>query len=776
MRSETHAGRILKNHSCVPGACVACSVGTAANTLKTQCTDYSEIDGSITEFLVIENIMNESRRIWSRSQGDGTAAKNVVVKAEMQVPFDALATLEDGALTDLTNFLALPAGAVSLAILSEASLDQNATDSGGGGTGRRRQQQQLMAASGAALRVELSILDPALEPAAIAAFDMLATCVRNANAPGCDAPKFSAAVANSRLQQLLAAAPTYTVTCPVGSFRSRLDPLCKFCPYDSIPTTDYTGQYRACAKCPIGEVSSQAEDEVRECVCDDGTVSIAKDAYAFCFERDYVTDAFFTMEEYRVYGAQKALGQKCTVCPPCMDCESKPGSIRLLENYGFVAAADQANVAAIDQADHDRRFPSADYNAFRCPFEGACLAEPCVNMTISTVWDVGDGEGSICAPGYRGLLCGVCDEGEGYARTSTGCTHCQGAEDRFKLLVIVLFIVLLLREIMKRILSSRGEAYVQLLMETRRSIQAVSKMVVTIMQILGSIPLVDIGIDMMVDFFGAFTVDIFMVMRLNCYIGNSFYTKFVMALALPCLVIFSFVLYGICNARRWHLPNVDDLTPAQRSELRHEFESICRMGNDGHDDDGTISAQDLLLTCIDLKIDLQEEDIQQAIDAVDVDGDVSEGKSTLNFEEFLIVLHDDNDNMGVMRQSRKPSLAIVVEAFERRRHVQVTYALVGVIVFLLYPGICQLSFAALRCRSLPGDVLVLEADYSINCNSDAYRTFYLFALAETILIPIGVPVGAFLLMRKHKTAILAEDEDVLHEFDGLLGDFKPTYY
>jgi hypothetical protein len=71
---------------------------------------------------------------------------------------------------------------------------------------------------------------------------------------------------------------------------------------------------------------------------------------------------------------------------------------------------------------------------------------------------------------------------------------------------------------------------------------------------------------------------------------------------------------------------------------------------------------------------------------------------------------------------------------------------------------------------------VLEADYSIDCNSNGYASFFLFAVAVTILIPIGVPVGAYLLMHKHKAAILAEDEDVLHEFDGLLGDFKPTFY
>ena len=94
---------------------MACPAGTAANSLKTQCTDYAEIDGSITEFSVIENIMNESRMVLSRRQSDGTIAKNVVVKAKVPVPSDALATLQDVALavpTEEDGTVAVAAGFV----------------------------------------------------------------------------------------------------------------------------------------------------------------------------------------------------------------------------------------------------------------------------------------------------------------------------------------------------------------------------------------------------------------------------------------------------------------------------------------------------------------------------------------------------------------------------------------------------------------------------------------------------------------------------------------
>ena len=214
------------------GACVACPVGTATNSLKTKCNDYSELEVAITEILVIDNIMNESRRLLSRVQDDhtGTVSKTVVVRATVSLPLDALAALqEDGALGGLTDYLALPPDAFSLNILSGAV-----------GTGRR-QLQAAAAAAGDALWLELSILDPALEQQKILAFDALATCVRTPTSHGCDAGAIATAMSiSSPGLQFLAGVPAYTIACPPGTFRSRGEPLCKFCPYNAIPAMDYT--------------------------------------------------------------------------------------------------------------------------------------------------------------------------------------------------------------------------------------------------------------------------------------------------------------------------------------------------------------------------------------------------------------------------------------------------------------------------------------------------------------------------------------------------------
>ena len=85
----------------------------------------------------------------------------------------------------------------------------------------------------------------------------------------------------------------------------------------------------------------------------------------------------------------------------------------------------------------------------------------------------------------------------------------------------------------------------------------------------------------------------------------------------------------------------------------------------------------------------------------------------------------------------------------------------------------QTAFAALRCRDLGESVSVLEADYRIDCNSSDYQTFRYFAAFVILAIPIGIPLGSYLILRKHEEKILAKDSDTLREFNALLGDYEP---
>merc|ERR1712166_554493 len=94
----------------------------------------------------------------------------------------------------------------------------------------------------------------------------------------------------------------------------------------------------------------------------------------------------------------------------------------------------------------------------------------------------------------------------------------------------------------------------------------------------------------------------------------------------------------------------------------------------------------------------------------------------------------------------------------------------------MYPSLCTTAFGALRCRQLGSDVSVLMADYSIDCNSLDYQIFFPFALLVTVLIPVGIPVGSFMLLKRHEEKILAHNRDTLKEFDALVGDYEPEYY
>ena len=173
-----------------------------------------------------------------------------------------------------------------------------------------------------------------------------------------------------------------------------------------------------------------------------------------------------------------------------------------------------------------------------------------------------------------------------------------------------------------------------------------------------------------------------------------------------------------------------------------------------------MTAGDISACCDDIGVDMSIDEIE----AIILEGDKNHS-GALGFDQFLDILHAGSGKF--------PEL---ITAFDRRRHMQGVYAIVGVIVFMLYPGVCQTAFAALRCRDLGDGVSVLEADYAIECESSKYQLFRVFAMFTILAVPVGIPVGAFLLMRKSEEKILAEDLDTLRQFNVLVGDYEPQYY
>ena len=73
------------------------------------------------------------------------------------------------------------------------------------------------------------------------------------------------------------------------------------------------------------------------------------------------------------------------------------------------------------------------------------------------------------------------------------------------------------------------------------------------------------------------------------------------------------------------------------------------------------------------------------------------------------------------------------------------YTLVELIIFVLYPGVCNTCFSALFCRDLSPDIAVLGVDYSIDCSSDTYRSFFFVALLIIVPGPSPQPESSTLV-------------------------------
>lgn len=74
------------------------------------------------------------------------------------------------------------------------------------------------------------------------------------------------------------------------------------------------------------------------------------------------------------------------------------------------------------------------------------------------------------------------------------------------------------------------------------------------------------------------------------------------------------------------------------------------------------------------------------------------------------------------------------------------------VVMLLYPRVSSKIFAVLRCRWLGPESgsetgpAVLEEDFNVHCTSEQYRRYATAASALVVLIPVGVPLFALVVL------------------------------
>jgi hypothetical protein len=189
-----------------------------------------------------------------------------------------------------------------------------------------------------------------------------------------------------------------------------------------------------------------------------------------------------------------------------------------------------------------------------------------------------------------------------------------------------------------------------------------------------------------------------------------------------------------------------------------------------------VSTEDIIETCRDLGIFAtgpnatldrearmnlslsdRSEDVQKLMAALDKDS-----SGSISFDEFLHALATGEEGLTKLviafnkrrrrhqarhgPRARTTDSAAHCKIFTRAIAVADTrlvgqhrqaYTFVELIIFVLYPGVCNTCFSALFCRDLSPDVAVLGVDYSIDCGSDTYGSFFYVALLCIVLGPLS---------------------------------------
>ena len=61
------------------------------------------------------------------------------------------------------------------------------------------------------------------------------------------------------------------------------------------------------------------------------------------------------------------------------------------------------------------------------------------------------------------------------------------------------------------------------------------------------------------------------------------------------------------------------------------------------------------------------------------------------------------------------------------------------IIFLIYPSTSVFILSTFQCFTLDDDSRVLRADFSIDCDSQAYTRVWYYAAVMVFVYPLGVP-------------------------------------
>jgi hypothetical protein len=94
---------------------------------------------------------------------------------------------------------------------------------------------------------------------------------------------------------------------------------------------------------------------------------------------------------------------------------------------------------------------------------------------------------------------------------------------------------------------------------------------------------------------------------------------------------------------------------------------------------------------------------------------------------------------------------------------------------LVYPGVCASIFQTFSCEHFEGGFSALKADYSMDCDSEAYTQLRIYASFMVLLYPIGLPAIYFAILFQHRADILSKPEEVQH-LGFLFREYKPSLW
>ena len=84
----------------------------------------------------------------------------------------------------------------------------------------------------------------------------------------------------------------------------------------------------------------------------------------------------------------------------------------------------------------------------------------------------------------------------------------------------------------------------------------------------------------------------------------------------------------------------------------------------------------------------------------------------------------------------------------------------SLVVFVLYPSVCNQIFGTFNCRKLSADLELMVSDFDISCSTPIHKTFQLLAAVMVGLWCVGIPLGAAAVLVSKARGAAAADPDV----------------